>query len=127
MDSISKRDNTVASKILREIKDIKEFISGMTEAGFYDCIKTQKAVVMSLINIGELSKSFTSSFTNANNKIPWNKVQAMRNVAAHKYEAIDMQIVWDTIQVSVVELENELNRINSSEPPNDVIPSDEVT
>jgi len=43
-----------------------------------------------------------------NKKIPWKKVQAMRNVAAHKYESIDMQIVWDTIQISVMELKKEL-------------------
>ena len=99
----------------------------MTEAGFYGCAKTQKAVVMSFINIGELSKSFTGNFTDANNMIPWKKVQAMRNIAAHKYEAIDMQIVWDTIQVSITELEIELNRICSAALPNEAVIHGEIT
>jgi len=32
----------------------------------------------------------------------------MRNVAAHRYETVNMEIVWDTVKVSVVELRKEL-------------------
>jgi len=103
-----KRDEVIAKKILREIGDINKFIEKMSEDEFYDDIKTQKAVVMSLINIGELSKNFSEGFISSNVKVPWKKVQAMRNVAAHRYESIDMQIVWDTIQVSIKELFEEL-------------------
>ena len=63
---------------------------------------------MTLINIGELSKSYTNEFISANNNIPWKKVQAMRNVAAHRYETVNMERVWDTVMVSVVELKKEL-------------------
>lgn len=37
--------------------------------------------------------------------IPWKKIQAMRNVAAHKYEVIDPQIIWNTVKISIPELE----------------------
>jgi len=109
MDEISKRDTIIRTKILSEIKDIEEFLCDMTEDDFNNDSKTQKAVVMSLINIGELSKAFTDSFIGSNKKIPWKKIQAMRNVAAHKYEIIDMDVVWDTVKVSVAELKSELS------------------
>ena len=108
MVDMNKKDEVIKKKILREIDDINKFIDKITEEDFYKDSKTQKAVIMSLINIGELSKSFSDDFIDSNEKIPWKKIQAMRNVAAHKYEAIDMQIVWDTIHVSVVELKNKL-------------------
>ena len=104
MVDANKRDEVITKKILGEIDDINKFIDKMAEDDFYNDVKTQKAVVMSLINIGELSKSFSDAFIDSHDKIPWKKVQAMRNVAAHKYETVDMQIVWDTIQVSVAEL-----------------------
>jgi len=104
MVEANNRDATITKKILIEIDDINKFIDKMTEESFYEDVKTQKAVVMSLINIGELSKSFTDDFINSNTKIPWKKIQAMRNVAAHKYETVDMQIIWDTIQISIEEL-----------------------
>jgi len=102
------RDVIITNKILSEINEIECFIDGMSEDDFYNDSKTQKAVVMTLINIGELSKAYSDRFIESNEKIPWKKVQAMRNVAAHKYEIIDMEIVWDTINVSVLELKNEL-------------------
>ena len=109
MDDLSKRDIIIRDKILSEIKDIEEFIDEMTEDEFHSDLKTQKAVVMSLINIGELSKAFTDDFISSNKNIPWKKVQAMRNVAAHRYEIINMEIVWDTVIFSVAELKKELS------------------
>lgn len=108
MADINNRDVIITNKILSEINEIECFIDGMSEDDFYNDSKTQKAVVMTLINIGELSKAYSDRFIESNEKIPWKKVQAMRNVAAHKYEIIDMEIVWDTINVSVLELKNEL-------------------
>jgi len=108
MVSWKKRDEIIIEKILREIDDIVKFTANMTEEEFYDDVKTQKAIVMSLINIGELSKSLSDCFTSSKDNVPWKKVQALRNVAAHKYETIDMQIIWDTIQISVTELREEL-------------------
>lgn len=52
------RDAIIRKKILNEIVDINSFIHGMTEADFTGSRVAQKAVMMSLLNIGELSKSF---------------------------------------------------------------------
>ena len=30
--------------------------------------------------------------------IPWAKMRGMRNVLAHQYEDVRMEIIWDTIQ-----------------------------
>ena len=104
MVDANKRNEIIIKKILGEIADINQFIDKMTEEDFYNDVKTQKAVIMSLINIGELSKSFSDDFIASKKGIPWKKVQAMRNVAAHKYESIDLQIVWDTIRINIMEL-----------------------
>jgi len=108
MGDITTRDEIITKKILSEISEIDLFTANMSESDFYADSKTQKAVVMTLINIGELSKSYTDEFITLNKNIPWKKVQAMRNVAAHRYEAVNMEIVWDTVKVSVVELKKEL-------------------
>jgi len=110
MVDVSRRDAIVCKKILREISDIESFIAGMAEESFYADVKTQKAVVMSLINIGELTKSLSEDYIMRTSKIPWRKVQALRNIAAHKYEAIYMQIVWDTVKISIAELRMVLSK-----------------
>jgi len=98
MVEISTRDTIVARKIINEIDVVNEFISEMTVEDFYEDNKTQRAVSMTLINIGELTKSFTEDFLSSNKGVPWKKIQAMRNIAAHNYEAFDMQVVWKTVK-----------------------------
>ena len=81
MAETNKRDAIISNKIIKEIDIINEFISEMTSENFYDDSKTQRAVSMTLIHIGELTKSFSETFRNDNRNIPWKKIQAMRNIA----------------------------------------------
>jgi len=104
----NKRNATITKKIIKEIKEIKFFIEGMSEQDFLADIKTQKAVAMTLINIGELSKKYTDDFINSKANIPWKYIQATRNIAAHNYEVVKMSVIWNTITVSLPELQNEL-------------------
>ena len=114
----SRRDETISNKIHAEIEDIIRFISGMDENDFFTDTKTQKAVAMSLINIGELTKAYSDDFTRAKSAVPWKKVQAMRNIAAHRYEAVDMQVVWKTIKEDLTVLQNIVaNELLNKLPP----------
>ena len=56
------KDNILTEKILKEIQDIRSFIAGMTFAEYACNTMAQKAVVMSIINIGELSKAYSETF-----------------------------------------------------------------
>lgn len=102
------KDEIITQKLLGEINDIHNFVEGMSEQQFYMDIKTQKAVVMSIINIGELSKSYSASFLSEHAEIPWRQIQAMRNIAAHKYETMNPARIWDTIFVSLPVLEKSI-------------------
>lgn len=73
----------------------------VTEEQYFADIKTQKAVVMSIINIGELSKGYSDTFIEDHKTISWRQIQAMRNIAAHKYEIVNPTRVWDTIRISI--------------------------
>ncbi len=68
----------------------------------------QKAIVMSLINIGELSKSFTESCLASMPDIPWKAIRGFRNIAAHQYGAIDFEDVYKTIREDIPLLEKAL-------------------
>jgi len=103
-----KRDVIITKKIICEIETINQFVAGMSEADFLADDKTQRAVTMTLINIGELSKAYTDDFLYSKKNIPWKAIQATRNIAAHNYEIVDMSIVWDTVKVSLPVLQKEL-------------------
>lgn len=105
----SKRNETITRKIIREIEVINKFIEGMDKSEFLADDKTQRAVSMTLINIGELSKAYTEDFLDSKKNIPWKAIQATRNIAAHKYEKIKMPTIWDTVKVSLPVLKKELD------------------
>ena len=91
------RDSVIRRKILNEISDIESFVTGMTPEQFSASKIAQKAVVMSMINIGELSKAFSDEYIEATKEIPWKAIRGMRNIAAHHYESIRIANVWLTV------------------------------
>jgi uncharacterized protein with HEPN domain len=45
--------------------------------------------------------------------IPWREVVGMRNRLVHGYDAIDLDVLWDTLQIDLPQLIEELERILS--------------
>ena len=102
--SPDRRDTIIVKKLLKEINDIESFTAGIDAAGFEQSLIVQKAVVMSLINIGELSKKISQSFIDATESIPWKKLRGLRNLAAHNYDALRMPNIWLTVVNDLPEL-----------------------
>lgn len=65
--------------------------------------RTQQAVIMSLIIIGEAAKKVMDGypeFTQTHSEIPWRSMRGMRNRIAHGYFDINLDVVWETVQTS---------------------------
>lgn len=103
------RDAGVCRRILREIDDVDMMLKDHTEEYFLSSVILQKATVMSLLNIGELSKDFTDEFLDATHWIPWQDIRSARNLAAHTYEALDMRDVWETYLSDLPQLRKEMD------------------
>lgn len=43
--------------------------------------------------------------------IPWRKVRGMRNVLAHRYGAIDVGVLWETITQDIPALRDEMDNL----------------
>lgn len=77
------------------------FVEGLTKEDFLDDRKTQQAVIMSLIIIGEATAKAMdryAEFTQAHAQIRWHDMRGMRNRTAHGYFDIDLGLVWETVQ-----------------------------
>lgn len=87
----------------------REYVHGMDKADFLQDRRTQQAVVLNLITIGEAAGRIVSeckAFATAHPEIPWAQMLGMRNRMAHGYFDIDLNIVWDTVQLSLPNLED---------------------
>ena len=95
------RNESIRLKMLDEIADIDAFTHGRAVDDLIADKMWQKAVVMSLINIGELSKAFTEDYLAMMPQIPWKSIRGFRNIAAHQYGIIDFEDVYKTIMEDI--------------------------
>ena len=109
--NISKSNKIVLQKILKEISIVGDITGRYAREEFLDDDIAQRAIAMTIINIGELTTVFPDDFKQAYSHIPWQKIKGLRNIVAHKYEIIDFEDVWETAIRSIPELEKYLKEI----------------
>ena len=101
------REKLLLAQIRRSAEDASIFVERMDLGDFLDDRRTQQAVAMSLLIMGEnVSKLMKKhpEFVAKYPDVPWTSVVGMRNRIAHGYTDIDFRIVWSTLNESVPEL-----------------------
>jgi uncharacterized protein with HEPN domain len=91
--------------ILNEIEKIHQFTDFMDYSAFLQDEKTQHAVQMCLIIIGEAGNAIPESIQEDFPDVPWNLIRAMRNRLVHTYFNFDNQMIWDTVKKDIPLLE----------------------
>ena len=79
--------------------DALTFVEGLNKADFVNDKRTQQAVVISLIIIGEVAAKVMdrhAGFAARRSDVPWRSMRGMRNRIAHGYFDINLDVVWDT-------------------------------
>lgn len=98
-------------KILSEIEVIEQFIAGFDVNTFLADERTQRAVCMTLINIGELVKNLSENFKSTHTDIPWRNIAGMRDITAHKYQTLKMVDVWHTVEQDIPDVKEQLKKL----------------
>ncbi|MGL6135155.1 MAG: HepT-like ribonuclease domain-containing protein [Prochlorococcaceae cyanobacterium] len=61
----------------------------------------QDAVLRNIELIGEAATRIPEAIRLAHPEIPWREIIAMRNQLIHAYLGVDLDVVWDVIQVEL--------------------------
>ncbi|MEO8250792.1 MAG: DUF86 domain-containing protein [Burkholderiales bacterium] len=80
------------------------FTQGLSKEEFLADRRTQQAVVMSLIVIGEAATKVMegyAEFAHQHGQVPWRSMRGRRNRIAHGYFDINLDVVWDTVQFAL--------------------------
>ena len=94
-------------QMLTAASDARRFVDGMSKEDFLADKRTQQAVIMSLVIIGEAAARIMdkhSEFIAGNPEIPWRGMRGMRNRVAHGYFDVNLDVVWDTAQTALPDL-----------------------
>ena len=79
----------------------------MDLAAFMADRKTQDAVIRNLEVIGEACNNVAKNhpaFASSHSSVPWGFAYEMRNALSHGYFAVDLAIVWQTVQNDLPDL-----------------------
>lgn len=87
--------------------DARSFVEGLNKSAFLADKRTQQAVTMSLVIIGEAAAKVIENYADIverHQEIPWRRIRGMRNQITHGYFAVDLDVVWETVQSALPEL-----------------------
>jgi uncharacterized protein with HEPN domain len=77
--------------------------------------RTFLAVVRSLEVLGEAARQMPKGFKDKHPEVPWREIASFRNVIAHEYFGLDIDIIWDVIKTQIPLLAKQVKLIKAVE------------
>lgn len=93
--------------------DACSFAEGLDKSDFLADKRTQQAIILNLVIIGEAATKIMDGyveFVESHPALPW---RSMRNRIVHGYFEINLDIVWDTVQTALPLLLDQLSAIGN--------------
>lgn len=94
----------------------RAFMAGMSESGFLEDERTQMAVGMAFVLIGEAAARIMThhpDFPVDHPQIPWSKIKGMRNIVVHDYYEIELPVIWRTVRDELPKLIGDLDELRN--------------
>lgn len=76
--------------------------------------QVQDAIVRNIEIIGEAANRVNRAapeFVAQHPELPWDDMRGMRNIVIHAYFAVDLQIVWRTVQEDLPRLKQQVDKL----------------
>ena len=108
---MQRKDVIILRKVLSEISICFEMLGCASMDAFLADEKLKRAVAMTVINIGELVKNISDETRAAYKQVPWKQIAGMRDIAAHKYQTLRMEDVYNTVKMDFPALQTQLSEI----------------
>ena len=68
--------------------------------------------------LGEAVKRLSPELRSQHPAIPWKKIAGMRAIVTHKYDQVQLGVVWETIQQDIPALLAYIQPLLPTQPPN---------
>jgi uncharacterized protein with HEPN domain len=96
--------------ILEAIERIGKHTAGGRQSLEHDEL-IQTWVIYHLQVIGEAARALSDEMRDAHPEIPWPQIIGMRNILAHRYFGIDVDIVWSAVEHDLPDLKQKVEPI----------------
>jgi uncharacterized protein with HEPN domain len=95
------RDRATLLDLALASQRVLEFIGDQSFESFAQDLKTQSAVVLQILILGEAAKRLSSGFRNRHPEIPWSDIMRMRDKLIHHYESMDPGEIWQAAREDI--------------------------
>lgn len=97
--------------IVDSINKIQKYTDNMTLEEFELNDMAVDAVARNFEIIGEAATRVTDDIKEMYPDVPWFKMKGMRNIMAHEYFSVDLDIVWDTARKALPSVAEQIKKI----------------
>ena len=93
------------------------FVSDVTREFFESSELYQAAVLFKPMIVGEASSKISKALKSRYPDVDWQSISGFRNIIAHEYFSLDLDVVWESARSESVILVEQVRSILSSEYP----------
>jgi uncharacterized protein with HEPN domain len=97
--------------ILEAIKKIDKYSNGLTLRSLKKKSLVVDGIARNLEIIGEAAKNIPRTIKEKHSDIEWKKIAGLRDILAHEYFGVDLEVLWDIIKNKLPDLKNKISRI----------------
>ena len=97
--------------ILEATRKIEKYVKGLTFEELKENSLVVDGVVRNLEIIGEAAKNIPAAVKQEYPDIEWKKISGLRDVLAHEYFGVDLEVVWNIVTEKIPALKKNIMRI----------------
>ena len=110
MKSGGEADRILLDHVRECIERIEEY-TDRERSVFFDSHLVQDAVVRNLQTLSESTQRLSQTLKDGEQGVPWRAIAGFRNVLAHGYLGIDLEMVWSVVENDLPELSSAIERM----------------
>jgi len=106
------KDREIIQKIINYIDSVLKYTNHITYEEFKNNSMMVEACVFNLSQIGELANKLDKEYIIEYPDIPWFKMKGLRNRIVHDYEGVNLNLIWEIIDIDIEILRKQLLELN---------------